>query len=380
VALREAVLAVPPQPTGSGTGADSPAVVVFVDEIDAVRSLPFSTDEFFAAIRECYNRRAEDPVLNRLAFCLLGVATPSDLIRDTRTTPFNIGRRIELHDFTAAEAGPCCPDCGLHSAGVRRRRILASAMLARILHWTNGHPYLTQRLCQEIVSPLAATSDPTSRIPGAKARKTPRLSSATAKRRVDEVCRELFLTQRARERDDNLLFVRERLLRSEVDRATLLRLYGRVLRVTSLPLNRLERRFLAAMLGSSWGADVPDEPANPSLSLLRLSGLIRVQDGVLRVRNEIYARAFNAAWVRDQLPDAEVRRHREAFWLGVARTAAWPGDARGGHLPCCSCVEGIPAERRAAGSAECRLRWWTDGRRRLAQRLAAIRGGIETRG
>src|SRR6185369_10755446 len=32
-------------------------VVVFVDEIDVVRSLPFSTDEFFAGIRECYNRR-----------------------------------------------------------------------------------------------------------------------------------------------------------------------------------------------------------------------------------------------------------------------------------------------------------------------------------
>lgn len=48
--------------------------VIFVDEIDAVRSLPFSTDEFFAAIRECYNRRAEDPEFGRLTFCLLGVA------------------------------------------------------------------------------------------------------------------------------------------------------------------------------------------------------------------------------------------------------------------------------------------------------------------
>src|SRR5712692_9454313 len=38
-------------------------VVIFVDEIDAVRSLPFSADEFFAAIRECYTRRAEDPEL-----------------------------------------------------------------------------------------------------------------------------------------------------------------------------------------------------------------------------------------------------------------------------------------------------------------------------
>ena len=81
-------------------------MVIFVDEIDAVRSLPFSTDEFFAGIREFYNRRTEDEELERLTFCLLGVASPSDLIRDTRTTPFNIGQRIELHDFTEAEGRP----------------------------------------------------------------------------------------------------------------------------------------------------------------------------------------------------------------------------------------------------------------------------------
>src|SRR6266849_1745512 len=84
----------------------NPRLVIFLDEIDAVRSLPFSTDEFFAAIRECYNRRAQDAEFQRLTFCLLGVASPSDLIRDTRMTPFNIGRRMELTDFTAAEAAP----------------------------------------------------------------------------------------------------------------------------------------------------------------------------------------------------------------------------------------------------------------------------------
>ena len=65
-------------------------LVVFIDEIDVVRSLPFSTDEFFAALRECYNRRTSEAVFNRLAFCLIGVATPSDLVRETRMTPFNI--------------------------------------------------------------------------------------------------------------------------------------------------------------------------------------------------------------------------------------------------------------------------------------------------
>src|SRR5687767_5237781 len=54
-ALREVVLARVPGP-----------VVLFIDEIDAVRSLPFSADEFFAAIRECYNHRTEDPDYCRL--------------------------------------------------------------------------------------------------------------------------------------------------------------------------------------------------------------------------------------------------------------------------------------------------------------------------
>jgi hypothetical protein len=35
-------------------------VAIFIDEIDTVRSLPFSTDEFFAGIRELYNGRAEE--------------------------------------------------------------------------------------------------------------------------------------------------------------------------------------------------------------------------------------------------------------------------------------------------------------------------------
>src|SRR5437588_8084230 len=81
-------------------------IVLFIDEVDVVRSLPFSTDEFFAGIRECYNRRSDDPEFQCLTFCLLGVATPSDLIRDTRMTPFNIGKRIELTDFSEAEAAP----------------------------------------------------------------------------------------------------------------------------------------------------------------------------------------------------------------------------------------------------------------------------------
>jgi WD40 repeat protein len=245
-------------------------VVIFVDEIDAVRNLPFSTDEFFAAIRECYNDRVADPELERLTFCLLGVASPSDLIRDTRTTPFNIGRRIELHDFTRPEAAPL-------ESGLAGDRWIKETLLTRVLHWTNGHPYLTQRFCHAIVEENGRRIEA-----------------------VDRICVELFFSQHSRERDDNLLFVRERILRSEADPVSLLTLYARV-----------------------WdGKRVIDDEANPLISILRLSGIARVEDGRLRVRNRIYRRVFNRRWITENMPDAELRRQRAAYRRGLFRAAA----------------------------------------------------------
>ena len=240
-------------------------VVIFVDEIDSVRSLPFSTDEFFAGIRELYNRRSDEPDLNRLTFCLLGVASPSDLIRDTRTTPFNVGRRIELSDFSDREAGPL-------SLGLRRDPKLGLQLLRRVLYWTGGHPYLTQRLCLAVAQ-----------------------SEAGSTREVDHICDELFLSRRARERDDNLLFVRERMLRSEVDAASLLTLYAKVRR----------------------GGEVADDPSDPLVTVLRLSGITRVEDGRLKVRNRIYGQVFDDEWVRSCLPGGELRRQHAAYVRGL---------------------------------------------------------------
>lgn len=245
-------------------------LVIFIDEIDAVRSLNFSTDEFFAGIRECYNLRNEDSGMQRLTFCLLGVAAPSDLIRDTRTTPFNVGQRIELHDFTEEEALPLAD-------GLRWGRERNRAILKRILYWTGGHPYLTQRICQEIAK------DETLR---------------TAQD-VNQLIEELFFSKRAREYDDNLIFVRQYLLRSPADLTALLDLYGKIRR----------------------GKAVPDDDSNPLVTILQLSGVTRIEKGLLHVRNRIYARVFNHAWVTSSLPDFEVRRQREAYRRGVWRTA-----------------------------------------------------------
>lgn len=249
-------------------------VVIFIDEIDAVRSLPFSTDEFFAGIRESFNRRTDDPELARLSFCLLGVASPSDLIRDTRTTPFNIGKRIELHDFTEDEAMSL-------GQGLQQTNGDAVSLLRRVLYWTGGHPYLTQRLC------LSVAEDRTVK------------NSAG----VDGVCERMFFSPRAQARDDNLMFVRERMLRSELDRASLLSLLSQV----------------------QSGKRVKDDDTDPLVDALRLSGIVRVKDGALRQRNRIYERVFDREWVTSNMPDPETRRQRAAFRRGLWRASAVAG-------------------------------------------------------
>ncbi|MGH9838092.1 MAG: AAA-like domain-containing protein [Blastocatellia bacterium] len=245
-------------------------LVIFVDEVDYVQNLPFPMDEFFAAIRECYNLRAEDERMRRLTFCLIGVATPSNLIRDKRLTPFNIGQRIELNDFTRAEAAPL-------AAGLRRENGQRGLLLDRVLHWTGGHPYLTQRLCQAI-----AVDDGVAGEDG-----------------VDRLCDKLFLSRRAREVDDNLTLVRDRLLRGEEDRAALLDLYAKTLD----------------------GKRVEDDGTHPLVGALRLAGITRAEGDHLKVRNRIYARVFDRNWVKSNMPDAELRRQRAAYRRGLLRAA-----------------------------------------------------------
>jgi WD40 repeat protein len=284
------------------------SVVVFIDEIDVVRSLPFSTDEFFAAIRECYNRRTDDPTFDRLTFCLLGVAAPTDLIRDTRMTPFNIGRRIELTDFSEEEARIFAVGLEVGDMGEPGRpEGVARALLRRVLRWTGGHPYLTQRLCQAVAAD-ASIEGPAG---------------------VDRVCERLFLSHRAQETDDNLIFVRERLLRSENDLAALLQLYAQVRRrrvagddgnalCSALKLAGIAR-LAEGKRHKAKGARRVGVAGSP---LFPFSFCLLPPTGTLRVRNRIYERVFDERWIAAQMPDAEVRRQRAAYRRGVVRATS----------------------------------------------------------
>ncbi len=223
-------------------------VVVFIDEIDSTLSLGFR-DDFFAAIRATYNARADDPAFERLTFVLLGVASPPDLISDQARTPFNIGQGIALGEFSRADAAVL--QAGLEAAYPGQ----GEAIFARIYHWTNGHPYLTQKLCLTVAEAE---------------------NGRWSDERVDELVESLFLSEEARS-ESNLKFVQNNIL-NHPRRDELLKLYRRVLKKGE--------------------TGVGDDGQSPTHNRLKLSGIVEAEDGRLRVRNEIYRRVFDLAWVR----------------------------------------------------------------------------------
>jgi tetratricopeptide (TPR) repeat protein len=228
----------------------SKPVVIFVDDIDSTLDLDF-TDDFFAAIHACYNARASEPAFKRLSFVLLGVATPSALISDPQRTPFSMGRRVDLADFTHRQAVPLADGLGLPP-------VEAGQVLTWILDWTGGHPYLTQRLC------AAAAVSPTKTWDAAV---------------VDKLVEKTFLGKQSA-RDHNLQFVRDMLTQRAPHKAAVLKTYRRI----------------------HAGQAVPDEERSPVKAHLKLSGVVKQKGDHLVVRNRIYEQIFNQEWIGRNMP------------------------------------------------------------------------------
>jgi hypothetical protein len=230
--------------------ATSDNIVIFLDEIDSMLNLNFSIDDFFTFIRTCYDQRSIDPAYRRLTFCLLGVATPSTLIQRKGLNPFNVGNAIELQGFTLEHA-----KAGL-LAGLHNQVNNPESVLAEVLVWTGGQPFLTQKLCQLIVE---HTDD----------------HDANVERIVRQYILEDWDTQ---DEPEHLRTICDRVLSNKVKAVPML------------------ERYLAILTQGELNAQ--DTEADIGL---QLSGLIKKQRNNLTVTNYIYARIFNEGWVETQL-------------------------------------------------------------------------------
>uniref|UniRef100_UPI0039C5B150 AAA-like domain-containing protein n=1 Tax=Calothrix sp. CCY 0018 TaxID=3103864 RepID=UPI0039C5B150 len=273
-------------------------IVIFVDEIDSLLSLNFK-DDFFAAIRACYNQRVDRTEYNRLTFALLGVATPADLISDKNRTPFNLGRAIQLCGFELEESAPLAQNLGDNSQEV----------LKEVLHWTGGQPFLTQKVCKILTQDL--TPQPPSllgkggydshRLVGEGSRwvgeydSHPLAGEGLGER--SQWVERLIISRiidnwETQDEPEHLKTIRDRIIRNEQRAGRLLGIYQQIVQQGELPTDN-----------------------SPEQMELRLTGLVVKRDGKLQVYNRIYQEVFNGEWVEKEL--AKLRPYSQVLtaWL-----------------------------------------------------------------
>ncbi len=134
-----------------------------------------------------------------------------------------------------------------------------AAVFEGIYNWTNGHPYLTQKLC------LAATEDE---------------ACANSPERVDDLVHDLFLSESAR-RETNLQFIRDNIQGQPAD----------------------EARRIVTLYRDVWrGKRVIEDERSPAQNRLKLIGLVKGNGGALSVRNRVYRTVFDEQWIKEALP------------------------------------------------------------------------------
>ena len=245
-------------------------IVIFIDEIDRVLSQKFSLDDFFALIHSCYQKRQVNRDYYRLTFTLLGVAAPRDLIRDKTQSPFDIGKAITLEGFKQEEAFPLM-------LGLADKFNAPEEILAEILYWTGGQPFLTQKLCQLV------------------------LEKGNGEWGIGKIVEKYIINDwQTQDEPEHLRTIRDRLCYRDGSKTIrLLGLYQDILQKGIIPVTN-----------------------SPEQIELRLSGLVVEKQGKLEVNNPIYAWVFNLAWVENQL--AQLRPYDKALASWIATDHSEP--------------------------------------------------------
>lgn len=229
---------------GQQDNASPQKIVIFIDEIDSVLGLDFPVNDFFAFIRSCYNQRSINSEYQRLTFAFFGVATPSDLMNDIQTTPFNIGQAIQLENFQEHEAQPLLQ-------GLSEKVSNPQTILKEVFAWTNGQPFLTQKLCKLI------RRDSSSIPAGQEAQWIENL-----------VQTKIIDNWKSQDEPEHLRTIYDRLWKSEQSEG-LLKLYRQIIQQGEIvAVDNAEQRELL------------------------LSGLVIKQQGILKVQNRIYQLIF----------------------------------------------------------------------------------------
>ena len=271
-------------------------IIIFIDEIDSILSLGFPTDDFFALIRSCYEKRNLNSEYQRLTFALVGVATPGDLIGDKRRTPFNIGKAIQLDGFKESEIKPLAK--GFY--GIVENPL---ALIQEVLTWTGGQPFLTQKVCkllkQDLHTDNAITviatqgSNPKPLESGNECVSPMKDGELDTGEKLESIIHSKIIENwEAHDEPEHLKTIRDRILLGEQVAGRFLGWYQQILRSGYIP-------------------------ADDSIEHMRfrLIGLVVKEDTRIKAYNQIYKSVFNLNWVEKEL--GKLRPYGESFQAWV---------------------------------------------------------------
>ncbi|MEM7504512.1 MAG: AAA-like domain-containing protein [Pseudomonadota bacterium] len=109
-------------------------ILLCLDEVDRIFERSYRAD-FFAAVRGWHNNRAIDPVWDRLHLAIAHATDPTLWIDDLNQSPFNVGERLRLEDFSAAEIS--------YLAG--RHGVTSMEAVEGVRKLVGGQPYLARQ-------------------------------------------------------------------------------------------------------------------------------------------------------------------------------------------------------------------------------------------
>jgi WD40 repeat protein/ABC-type lipoprotein export system ATPase subunit len=244
-------------------------IVIFIDEIDALKSLQFSTDDFLAFIRKCCNNAGHSTQYEHLSFCLLGVTEPNELIRDKNRTPFNIGKSIELTPFNEKDTETKeALIRGFKNAQIPNYETLYH----EVFYWTGGQPYLTMKLMNLIVYEYE-TEKPRSVDQIVNEELINDWMNNNAKVHLNEIQKQFFMRNNYQQN----IFIN-------------LKNYSRIL--------SCEDRV-------NWK---DSNLAQESIDQLVLSGLVLKEKEYAKVYNPIYRKVFNFNWINEKLKEYKFKQ------------------------------------------------------------------------
>lgn len=212
-------------------------LVIILDEIDALTKTNYS-DQIFAQIRSIYFSRVNFKELEKLTYILSGVIEPTEIIKDPKISPFNIGQKIFLNDFSREEFEQFLNNSQLD---------LNQKIRDRIFYWTNGNPRMTWDVCSEVENQ----------------NKIHQLSEEN----IDRIVSDIYLTTFDKPPIDN---IRE--------------------------LVRKDREIRNAIVEIEYqkGKEVSDKVK----SKLYLSGIINYEENDIHIKNQIIKESLNLEWIK----------------------------------------------------------------------------------